>query len=382
MQCNCCQSPLGQHVYISPGNLSVTSLREVYPTRTEVYFCPTCTHLQTPQSMDLAAYYDQTYKMLIDSEDEDQLYEVAGGRKIFRYPHQADTLLRKVCLPPQARILDYGCAKGTTLRHLLARRPDLQPHLFDVSRMYLPFWEKFVTADNWALYELKEEWFHSFDMVTSFFVLEHTAQPLDMLTTVRKLLKPGGIHYCIVPNVYTNVCDFVVADHVNHFSPASMRAVLRRAGFEALEIDDSAHQSAFVVIARNARACEPKPPTSQGVATVQADVEAMAQYWTTFTRKLRAFEEAQGSQPSAIYGSGFYGTFIMTSLAHHANVVCFVDRNPYLQGKTLLDKPIVAPEQLPAHVRVVYVGLNPAIAAAEMAKLPAWADRPLQYYYL
>jgi SAM-dependent methyltransferase len=383
MQCNLCGYSLDRPVYQSPTNLSVTSLRHLYPVRTVVYFCPRCGHLQTPELTDLNAYYDQTYKMLIDTDDEDQLYEVVGDRSVYRYPHQAQTLFAKVSLPSGARVLDYGAAKGTTLKHVLARRPDLLAHLFDVSRMYIPFWEKFLPPDNWAVYQPKHEWAGSFDLVTSFFVLEHTAQPLSMLSAVRKLLRPGGQFYFIVPNVYANICDFVVADHVNHFSAASLRYALGRTGFEQVEIDERAHHSAFIVIARNV---DPAPVSSaleSGASEdLQARVENMAAYWQSFADKIRHFERAYALEPSAIYGAGFYGTLTATALANSAKVVCFVDRNPHLQGKTLLDKPVLAPEQLPHDVRVVYVSLNPAIAKAEMKKLPSWVGRPLTYYYL
>jgi 2-polyprenyl-3-methyl-5-hydroxy-6-metoxy-1,4-benzoquinol methylase len=347
-----------------------------------VYFCQHCGHLQTPELTDLDAYYDQNYKMLIETEDEDQLYEVVGDRSVYRYPHQAETVLAKVSLPPGARVLDYGAAKGTTLKHALVSRPDLQVHLFDVSRMYIPFW-KFLPPENWAAYEPKEDWAGSFDLVTSFFVLEHTAQPLSILSAVRKLLRPRGQFYFIVPNVYANICDFVVADHVNHFSAASLRRALGQTGFELVEIDERAHQSAFIVIARNVDYVPTffpvEPRTSE---PLQARVEDMAAYWRSFSDKLRHFESAHAFDLSAIYGAGFYGTLTATALANSANVACFVDRNPHLQGTTLLGKPVLAPEHLPQDVRVVYVSLNPAIAKAEMQKLPFWIGRLLTYYYL
>jgi SAM-dependent methyltransferase len=383
MQCNLCGNSIDRPVYLAPNNLSVTSLRQLYPVRTEVYFCTRCVHLQTPELTDLTAYYDQTYRMLIDTDDEDQLYEVVGDRTIYRYPHQAETLLAKVSLPSGARVLDYGAAKGTTLRHALTHRPDLGAHLFDVSRMYIPFWEKLLPRENWGVYQPKDEWAGSFDLVTSFFVLEHTAQPLSMLSAVRKLLRPLGQFYFIVPNVYANICDFVVADHVNHFSPASLRYALGRAGFEVVEIDERAHHSAFIVIARRVDPASVSFDLESGESKdLWARVEDMAAYWQSFADRIRNFESAHASEASAIYGAGFYGTFTATALADPSKVVCFVDRNPHLQGKTLLDKPVLAPEQLPQEVRVVYVSLNPAIAKAEMRKLPTWVDRPLIYYYL
>jgi 2-polyprenyl-3-methyl-5-hydroxy-6-metoxy-1,4-benzoquinol methylase len=382
MHCNLCGLPLDQPVYRSPGDLSVTSICELYSFRIEVYYCPRCTHLQTPQLTDLEAYYDHSFKMLVDTEEEDHLYEVAGDQRVYRYPHQAKTLLAKVLLPAGARALDYGCAKGTTLRHVLAQRPDVQAHLFDVSRSYIPFWEKFLPPENWAVYEPKEDWASYFDLVTSFFVLEHIAHPVSTLTAVRKLLRPQGQVYFILPNVYANICDFVVADHVNHFSAASLRYAFAAAELDLVEIDQRSHHNAFIVIARNGGPQEPGLPTSADRERFQARADEMAAYWRTFADRIHNFESGHKPEPSAIYGAGVYGALTAITLADRSKVVCFVDRNRHLQGRTFLEKPILAPEQLPPEVRVIYVGLNPAIAKAEMKKLPSWVGRPLTYYYL
>src|SRR5207253_1798225 len=134
-----CGNNLGGPVYVSPGEISVTSLCEVLKGKTEVYFCDQCAHLQTAELKNLGEYYANAYKVLINSEDEDNLYEVSNGKRIFRFDHQADVLLTKVELPSGALILDYGCAKSTTLKLLARKRPDIVPHLFEVSEMYLPF---------------------------------------------------------------------------------------------------------------------------------------------------------------------------------------------------------------------------------------------------
>src|SRR3712207_9139150 len=65
-------------------------------------------------------------------------YKVVDGKKIFRLEHQAATLLRKLQIPQGARILDYGCAKGASIRSVLTVRPDIAAYLFDVSEAYRP----------------------------------------------------------------------------------------------------------------------------------------------------------------------------------------------------------------------------------------------------
>ena len=47
-----------------------------------------------------------------------------------------------------------------------------------------------------------------------------------------------------------NVADFIVADHVNHFSSRSLETLLSSYGFYDIDIDSKIHTAAYVVSAR------------------------------------------------------------------------------------------------------------------------------------
>ena len=397
MRCNVCAAELSQPVWRSPSAVSITSLCHVLARGTEVFFCRACGHLQTPELPDLAAYYDEQYRILVESEDEDQLYETGPQGKVFRADHQLETLQDKVRLAKGANVLDYGCAKGSTLRRLVELRPDVRPHVFDVSRMYVPFWNRFVRSEDQAAHDVPVEWTGRFDLVTSFYSLEHVSDPGSIVVRIRDLLRPGGVFYAIVPDTYQNVGDFVVADHVNHFSPQSFACLLERAGLTVREIDRGAQNSALVAVAERS-AGGVTAGTSVGAAAGSSDgssatfetepvsdleprVHEMARYWSTYGDSVRRFEREHVGRPAAIYGSGFYGTFLATCLEDRSRVAAFLDQNPFRQGQTLLEKPVVAPDQLPRDVELVYVGLNPRVARAEMRKLAEWPGRELATWY-
>lgn len=387
VNCNICKYPLAVSIFSSKENISITSLCEVHPQKTEVFFCKNCGHLQTTPLSDLEAYYDLSYKILIDTEEEDQLYQVIDGQKKYRIDHQVETLLNKVILPQDARILDYGCAKSTTFKKLVQIRSDLTPHLFDVSEMYLAFWEKFVQADNWATYTVKPEWDEYFDLATSFFALEHVAKPEEMLMTIERLLKPGGVFYGIIPNTYTNIADFVVIDHINHFSKSSLEFLLKNTGFESIDIDTESHKGAFIITAnkkliRNSPLLE-KLSSQDSITNLEQQATSIAEYWYNITTKVRSFElEHCDSESVAIYGSGFYGTFIATCLENLNRIECFIDLSPYRQGKYLLEKPILSPQDLNKSTEIVYVGLNPQSSSRSIAEIDDWREYTHKYFYL
>jgi SAM-dependent methyltransferase len=380
--CNVCESPLGQPCYESTHSL--TSLCDVFPQPTRVRMCPQCGHLQTDALEDAAAFYDEDYTILVSSEEEDQIYTVRDGEPLYRTAHQVETLLGKFPLAHGATVLDFGCAKSATWRAISDARPDIQLHLFDISDRYIPFWSKFLTSDNWATYEVPVQWTCAFDLVTSFFSMEHMVAPRQSIADMAALLKPGGTLYAIVPNVLTNIADALVIDHVNHFTRRSLEHLLGNAGLTVENIDASAHRGAFVVQA--SRPCSPERFTSPA-RPEPGELAELAQttlFWQDAADRVRAFEaELDGDSSNvAVYGAGFYGAFLRSSLAKPGRVACILDQNPYLQGTHSAGVPVLAPSDLPTHIKTLLVGLNPAHARSIVADVKALATRQLHYFYL
>lgn len=368
-------------LFNSGARQSLTSLCEFQPGPTSVSACGVCGHLQTAALGDVVAYYDSTYKILLDSDEEDQIYDFVDGRPRYRTQHQIDTLIAKVTIGPNALVLDYGSAKGATMRELARGRLDIAPHLFDVSEMYVPFWEKFARRENWATYKLPAEWRARFDVVTSFFSFEHIVDIRNAIGKIAWLLKDDGLFYCVVPNVFTNVADFVVVDHVNHFTASSLRKMLTAGGLKIVEIDDRSHRGAFVIVARKPASGSASRSDAPDVAAELARAGEIAAYWSVLVDRIRTFERSRGASPAAIYGAGFYGAFIATALANVAHLRCFLDQNPYLHGRQFFGKPVLPPEQLPQDVVTLFVGLNPDHARQSIAGIAALRSRKLAYFY-
>ena len=379
MQCNVCSNALGAPLYASESARSLTSLCELADTGAQVWSCPQCTHLRSARMPDQVGYYATEYRISLGADDEDQIYEVRGDQVIYRTRHQVDTFFDLVDLPLGALVLDYGCAKAAGPQQILERRPDVAMHLFDVSDMYRDHWKRFVPLEHTAVDLTPDAWQQRFDVVTTFFAIEHMEEPRTVVAAMAALLKTGGTLYGIVPDTFGNVADFVVTDHVNHFTQPSLCKLLASCGFGDVVIDASVHRGALVFTAcKGASALA----STISTATVLEQSRRLAGYWQGLGGRLRAAEERLSSTGTAIYGAGFYGSWIASALAYPERMRCFLDRSPFQQGRQRFGKPIVPPDQVPDDIGALYVGLNPAIARQTMAQAPIPARKDLELVFL
>lgn len=381
VSCLVCEKEISAPLFESLSGHVLTSLSKLHPGNTRVYFCESCEHLQTKTFRDVDEYYDQGYDILVQGEEEDNLYEVRGDHKIFRSDHQLETLLKNLDLKPGASILDYGCAKGAVLKKLIKKRPDLKAHFFDVSQNYLPFWQGVVPEEQYACYELPERWRNSLDYVVSFFVLEHVENPLQVLRAQAEVLKPGGVLYFLVPNVYENSADFIVADHLSHFSPKSLESILSHTGFQLMEINTTDHAAAFIVTAKKKEVNLSSEVSDYD--SVRKEVREIAEYWAGAADKIQSFEkEVVKGEPAAIYGAGFYGTYIASCLKQLENIECFFDQNPFVQGSEIFERPVKNPKAISSEIKHVYVGLNPKRAQGIIASVEPFKGKELNFCFL
>ena len=385
--CNVCGNPFVSPIYQAQENYSITSMSTLIEGSTVVFFCDICGHLQTAELPDLQSYYQYEYQINIKSEDDDQIYKVTDGKLIYRSDHQAETLMTKIPLKPGDRVLDYGCAKALTLKKVLACYPGIEPFLYDVTEKYIPFWLKYPKPPQWSVYNLNPAWQGTMDVVLSFYALEHIADLKGALNEIKSVLKPGGYFFFIVPNVYKNPADFIVADHVNHFSTSSLQWLLSANGFDCIDIDENAHDAAFVVSARLAeqktRPGTVRLSTSESLLKIRRSAHALATYWINTIAAIRDYEnKLPETELVAIYGAGFYGHMIAYTLSRLDRVICFVDQNPHLRNTTIEGRTVVPPEELPEHVSNVLVGLNPSYARSVIEAIPVWRTRRLSFFYL
>ena len=132
--------------------------------------------------------------------------------------------------------LDFGCGNGGLVRHLSTEAPD--------ARLVAGFEEGWI-ADEARRKQINilskselERLDGSFDVVSAIEVIEHVFDPVETLSRIRKLLKPGGLFFYTTGNsapFRKNLLawPYVLPEiHVGFFNPRCASVALEKAGFD------------------------------------------------------------------------------------------------------------------------------------------------------
>ncbi|MCY4541861.1 MAG: class I SAM-dependent methyltransferase [Rhodobacteraceae bacterium] len=154
------------------------------------------------------------------------------------------------------KVLDVGCGGGQRLA------PPVIPYGIEISEVLFAAADKHMRErGGYCLHTtgvegIKEFDANYFDGVLMHSYLEHEVEALPVLSGAHRCLKAGGRVFVRVPNFASlnrlafgrKWCGFRYPDHVNYFTPRSLRLMARKAGFSMrilnrlrLPVDDNIH---------------------------------------------------------------------------------------------------------------------------------------------
>jgi len=145
-------------------------------------------------------------------------------------------------IQPPGKLLDVGCYTGVFMKTAAAEG-------WQVEGVELSSWAAKIARES-GVGTIYEKPLHrlslandSFDVITLWDVIEHLADPVDMLKNVNRLLKPGGVlafstHMVDSPavRIMGTRYPFFMEMHVTHFSRSTAARLLKEQGFELLKI--------------------------------------------------------------------------------------------------------------------------------------------------
>lgn len=169
-------------------------------------------------------------------------------------------------LGPKPRVVDFGCGNGEFLKMCLEYGFDA--YGVDRSRARRDKAGEVVASI--------EEIDGQFDAVTLFEVLEHVDDPRGILVMLKERMKPGSILVLETPD-----CSGVTGiqsqhdyncihplDHINGFTPATLRSIAERLGFRSIKTPVSHVTSSRLKVAKTEARRFPRKATTQQYFTV------------------------------------------------------------------------------------------------------------------
>lgn len=282
-----------------------------------------------------------TYVRDVPTEEEyaehyrdDAIYAVTRDQDIHAYSY---TFLSKYTKSKDA-ILDVGCATGNLLglfkRHgykqLLGLDPSPSCRIY--ARKEFGIEVKTKTLETFSSKK-------TFDLIILSNVLEHIPDVKKAIASLTSLLSQDGKLFIAVPDAGT-FSESVMepfyefsTEHINFFTKDTLRYVM--SGYQAISLKGKGG----VLYSLWQRSHESE--------------DEMRRYIRLSERKFRAMQKTIRSLPDTYYAWGA-GSFARR-LAATAGLrpVAFIDRNPYLVGKTIGKIPIIAPSQIRQHIPII-----------------------------
>jgi len=192
-----------------------------------VYYCPDCDlgmldNEKTQQ--ELRQYYSH-------------IYRTDRPEKLFAdfFPFQEDRLKQiRPYLNKDMRLLELGCSAGMFLNHVKDSVKEIAGLDYDTKSA--KFTEKLCHCKVYSNENHLPEAY--FDIICLFQTLEHVHQPEDYLRNVLKSLKPNGLVYIEVPNLYDALVStydipvhykfFFHTAHLWYFSEKSLTILMKK----------------------------------------------------------------------------------------------------------------------------------------------------------
>ncbi|MDD3312118.1 class I SAM-dependent methyltransferase [Pseudodesulfovibrio sp.] len=318
--------------------------------------CPECGLLQKLVDQD----FSDTCTLIYDQYDA---YHQAGGQEQQTYSDDGqgcarsrkllEGVLDHFPLPDTGRLLDVGCGNGVLLRSFGTLRPSWRLHGLDLNDhareqvLSIPGVEAFHACDLDAVPA-------AFDALSMLHCLEHVPDPVAFLRKCMDRLAAGGLLLVQVPDFTANPFDLVIADHCSHFEPATLREVVRRAGFEIVVLRQGLVPKELTLLARR-----PAPEAQAAVAMDTAPAPGLpkradtARIADALAWLAALLDQARDlcREPLGVFGTSIAGIWLLGQLGDGLRF--FVDEDVNRAGRTLFGKPVHLPADAPAGSRVL-----------------------------
>jgi SAM-dependent methyltransferase len=338
----------------------ITSDCRPYAAGGQLTVCGRCGAVQkrvTPRWLaEIGEIYAEYFAYRLADGDEQVVFDKASGR----LRRRSDVLVERLegfgLFPETGSMIDIGCGTGVTLASFGRAFPQWALNGFEMGDGALAMLRAIPNFQRLYLPPI-EEIDQRFDVVTMIHSLEHFTDPGVLLSDIRRRI--AGAHLFVeVCNVEENPFDILVADHLMHFSPATLRRLVAQAGFTPVTLaTDWVVKELSLLASAEGPAGDPAPSDGDAPAAVLDRINAHVGW----LRALRdaAEQAARADRPFGLFGTSIAATWLFPQLA--GRISFMVDEDASRIGRHFMGVPVLSPAEVPAGA-AVFVALVPAIA--------------------
>jgi len=320
VHCNLCGSD--RYTVIAETRRHVPTAEETYTFQIRLVCCNRCGLVYCnphKEKRELQRYYANAYRSPVAFNNIDE-----RRRKIIQSRIQ---LLNQYVAAPRGSLLEIGSGEGFFLQRALAKGLQvvgIEPSnsYAETSRSLIP--QLHVEETYFEDYETEDR----FDVICSFFVLEHTLDPTTFLKKCHHLLLKDGCLYIEVPDIALyprQFSDMVSHEHTYHFSALTIKKMLAKTGFRVSDIRSpgSSYEFGMAVIAQKNEVKEidqtswhSMDPTAynQSVLCFQKHFKTLEKYRAALKSEMESLLNRirAGQCKMAIYGTGIFYDLLFT----------------------------------------------------------------------
>lgn len=334
--------------------LRVTSDSRIWPSGGKITLCSACGVVQKVFDQALADDLDKVYSeydLYFQGSGSEQKIFINGigrPRSELLLDYLFDTISGNDSPPPHT-CLDFGCGKGNLLRAMSKNNSNWKLFGADLSEKNRGYVEDIRGVEGYFSGGI-DAVDGAYDLVSLSHVLEHISQPLGFLKSIRSHLNTGGYLLVAVPNWLENPFDLLVVDHCLHFTKPQLAAVVQKAGFEILQVDEHALPKELVLVARRIDGIQMLPQN-----TAEDTVEKEWAKLTDMADWLVSLVE-WGKSQSKLPRRGLLGTALAATWLYHScesGFSFFVDEDADRSNSMYLGREVLTPQKVPADAEIL-----------------------------
>ncbi len=206
----------------------------------EMSQCPSCSFVYTTAREIPTSQYEAIYPAFYYSKLK-AAEKTAKGEYGFKELWWFKRMVLKwlECETSKGKLLDVGCGPGTFM--IVAQKMGWEVRGVEPTTVAADKAKSFgLNVYNGLVEDYVNKTLQTFDVITSFEVLEHVSSPIRMLQAMHSLLLPGGYLVISVPNLDDPYClkqqnpSSMPPIHINFFNRKSLKTALETVGFEII----------------------------------------------------------------------------------------------------------------------------------------------------